>query len=329
MIVSKFNPPFTQGDIMRLFSRGSLILATPWTRQPNHRRCNSGLLGFLILVTMAPVCRSQSPSEANALREALTFHASFDQSIDADAAGGDSALWHAPEIEQRAGAKKGLPPGGRVVHEPDTGRFGGALRFTASEGPMVFFRASGNIPMPRKDWSGTVSFWLKTDPANDLREGFCDPIQITSKKWDDAAMFVEFEKRATGIPFRLGVYADHAVWNPTGRKFESIPPAERPLITVQRPPFAADRWVHVAFVFEHFNSDEPNGAVTLFLDGKPMGNLTPRTQTFTWDPNQSAIMLGLGYVGHMDDLAIFHRALTGSEILSIATSNEGIAALTK
>jgi hypothetical protein len=283
----------------------------------------------LLMVGIAPMCWSQSPSESAALRDALTFHASFDQSTDADVAGGDSALWHAPEIEQRSSAKKGLPAGGRVVHEPDNGRFGGALRFTASEGPMVFYRAPGNIPMPRKDWSGTVCFWLRTDPKNDLREGFCDPIQITSKKWDDAAMFVEFEKRAAGIPFRLGVYADHAVWNPTGRKFENIPPSERPLITVERPPFAADQWVHVAIVFEHFNSEQPNGVAALFLNGTSMGAISPRTQNFTWDPDQSAIMLGLGYVGRMDDLAVFHRALSGAEILSIATSDKGIAAIAK
>ena len=44
-----------------------------------------------------------------------------------------------------------------------------------------------------------------------LEPGFCDPVQITPRAWNDAAFFVEFEKRPESIPFRLGVYADLGV----------------------------------------------------------------------------------------------------------------------
>ena len=263
---------------------------------------------------------------APALGKSLTFHASFDKGPDANFAKGDGTLWNAPAIEKRSEASKGLPSGGEVKLD-SSGRFGGALRFGPSAGPIVFFKAPHNITMPKADWSGTISLWLSTDPANELRDGFCDPFQFTSKQWDDAAIFIEFEKRPAGIPFRLGVYADKTVWNPKGRKFEDIPPAERPLTTVNNPPFAGGKWTHIAVVFDKFNTGKPNGLATVFLDGKKAGEISAREQTFTWDPQHSALMLGLSYRGLMDDLAVFDRALSPEEVQSLFALKGGVADL--
>lgn len=267
-------------------------------------------------------------SSTASLGKALSFHASFDQGPDADFARGDKTLWQASNMNKRPEATKGLPSSGEVKLVPAVGKFGGALKFTKSTGPMVFFKAPDNLTTPAPNWQGTISFWLNTDPANELREGFCDPIQFTSKQWDDAAIFVEFEKRPAGIPFRLGVYADKPVWNPKGRKFDDIPPAERPLATVQKHPFAANKWTHVAVVFEKFNTGKTDAVATLYLDGVKSGELVGREQTFTWDPQQAALMLGLGYHGMMDELAIFDRALSGDEVKAVYGLKNGIGELT-
>ena len=266
----------------------------------------------------------QEDSKAS-LRESLTFHAPFDGEADASFSRGDRSIWQASSINKRVDATKGLPVGGEVKLVADSGKFGGAIRFNKSKGPMVFFRAENNIKMPKADWSQTVSFWLNTDPATELPDGFCDPIQITSKQWDDASMFVEFEKKSTSIPFRLGVYADKAVWNPDGKKFSDIPAAQRPLVAVENPPFFAGKWTHVAFVVSNFNTGKAEGVAMLFLDGKKEGKIAARTQTFTWDPTQAAIMLGLNYVGMMDDLALFDRALTDAEIAQLYALKNGVS----
>jgi hypothetical protein len=83
----------------------------------------------------------------------------------------------------------------------------------------------------------------------------------------------------------------------------------------------------VAFTFENFNSGGEDGVATLYIDGQPQGSLRGRRQTFTWDPAKSAIMLGLSYVGLMDDLAIFDRALTAEEIKQLYALPQGVAAL--
>ena len=264
--------------------------------------------------------------QGETLRKALAFHASFDKTTDAAYAAGDPKLYWAPTSKQRADAKPGLPESGEVRHAPGAGRFGDALRFTTRKSPIVFFRGARNMPYDVANWNGTVSFWLNTDPIGELETGFCDPVQITPRSWDDAAFFVEFEKTPEAIPFRLGVYADLNVWNPDKRRFADIPPHERPLVPVDKPPFAKGRWTHVAFTFERFNTGRSDGVARLYLDGGLRGTLSPRQQTFTWDET-TVTGLGLSYVGMLDELSIFNRALDDAEIRALYTLERGVTAI--
>ncbi len=111
------------------------------------------------------------------------------------------------------------------------------------------------------------------------------------------------------------------------RKFEEIPFGEKPLVTVEKPPFRAGRWTHVVFTFERFNTSRPDGVARLYLDGKPQGELKGRQQTFTWDLDRAVMALGLGYVGLFDELSVFNRALREDEIQSIHTIARGVASL--
>lgn len=278
----------------------------------------------VVLVGCAGVPSFRGPNAP--LRKALTFYASFDRGTDAEYAQGDPWLYHASALEARAEARPGLPEEGPVRVDPAGGRFGGALRFGEAGKPVVYYRAAGNVPWAAEDWSGTISFWLQADPA-ELAEGFCDPIQVTPRRWDDAALFVEFERRGDEAPFRLGAYADYRVWNPQDRKWSEIPAAERPLVSVPGPPFSGDRWTHVAIVWERFNSGRPDGAVTLYLNGAPVGALRGRRQTFTWAAAQTRMLLGVGYVGGLDELAVFNRALTAEEIQEVRRLPRGIRTL--
>jgi len=268
-------------------------------------------------------------TDTAALRSALTFHASFDGGVDADFALGDRKFYNAPAMNKRADATVGLPTNTLVVAARGEGRWGDALRFKDKSATTVFFNAAKNVAYRDTNWSGTVSFWLSTDPPGELKPGFCDPIQITPRAWNDAAFFVEFEKRPAGIPFRLGAYADFKVWNPSNRKWEEIAMADKPLLTVDQPPFAKGKWTHIAFTFERFNTGAADGVARLYLDGQPRGTLSARTQTFTWDVDKSAVMLGLSYVGLFDELSLFNRALTAEEIARLHSVEGGVKSLLK
>ena len=208
-------------------------------------------VGALVSLGTAASATSQA-----SLASALAFHAPFDGGVDARHAAGDPRLYWSPTFARRAEAQPGLPPTD-TVHAPGAGRFGDAIRFTRRGAPVVFFQGGANTPYAASNWNGTVSFWLSTDPSADLGIGFCDPIQITPRMWNNGAFFVEFEKSkipGADIPFRLGVYADFDVWNPTKRPFDEIPAAERPLVTVDTPPFAKGKWTHIVYTWESFNT---------------------------------------------------------------------------
>ena len=266
-------------------------------------------------------------AQTDALRGALTFHAPFDGGLDAAHAAGNAKLYTAPSLARRAEATAGLPANGETVHAKGEGKFGDALRMTIRRKPVVYFEAAKNVAYAPANWSGTVSFWLSVDPATQLDLGFCDPIQITPRQWDDAAFFVEFEKKPDAIPFRLGAFPDRAVWNTTTTASAQTPMEIRPLVTVDTPPFGPGKWTHIAFTFDRFNTGQPNGVVKLYLDGQPAGQLTPRQQTFTWDPERSTIAMGLSYVGLFDELSVFNRALTDAEVSALHGLPRGVTGL--
>jgi hypothetical protein len=297
-------------------------------------RSTAGATAAFLFAACGPVAiawtvgaAAQQPAGTSALARALVFHAPFDGTVNARRAAGDPALYWAPTWGRREEALPGLPPSGETRLAITAGRFGDALQFTRRGAPLVFFHGGANMPYAARDWQGSASFWLNTDPDGELQPGFCDPIQVLGRAWNDAGMFVEFEKRPDSVPFRLGVYADLDVWNPTKRRIQDIPTAERPLLTVDQPPFARAKWTHVVFTWQSFNTGRLDGEARLYLDGQDRGAIAGRQQTFTWDPEQSKITLGLNYIGLLDDLAMFNRALTAAEVGEVYRLERGAGML--
>lgn len=266
-------------------------------------------------------------ADGDGLRQALTFHASFDQGMDADYGSGDRRLFHAPSLKLPRVGAPGLPAHGAVSIAKGEGKTGDALRFHRNMPEVVFFQVEKNLAYAKSNWSGTVSFWLRLDPDTDLAPGYCDPLQITPREWNDGALWVDFSKDERPRHFRLGAFADRAVWDPQRRNYDTLPANERPLVTVTRPPFSRDRWTHVAFTFVNFNTGSKDGAATLYLDGRAQGSVSAWKQTLTWEPAQTIAMIGIGYTGLFDELAFFNRALTAVEVGQLFTLPGGVTAL--
>lgn len=282
---------------------------------------------FLLLAGLALLagCAAQRPGHR--LASALVFHAPFDGSTDAAVAGGDNRIHTGPGWGPPRKSAPGLPPEGTVRLDPGAGRFGDALRFDRKIPQMVGYRVPGNFPYRTNQWAGSVSFWLRVTPDEDIEPGYCDVIQVTSKAWDDASFFVEFTKDEKPREMRLGVYADKSVWNPDNRDWGKMPMEEKPLVRVLRPPFRRDRWTQVTFTWDHFNTGRKDGVCRLYLDGVPAGSLSPREMTFRWEPSEAVMMLGLAYTGWMDDLAVFDRALSDEEVRFLHGLRSGIREL--
>ncbi len=244
------------------------------------------------------------------MASAILFHAPFDGTTRAAISQGEGKLLTADSIERDKILGSATPAA--VTIAAGEGRFGDALRFAAKTDQVVFYEGV-ECGYQAHDWSGSVSVWLKLDPDKDLEPGYCDPLQITERAWNDAAFFVDFDKF---LPrdFRLGVFADVKSWNPKGIAWDDLPVAERPMIVVKRPPFSADQWTHVCFTWKHINATgQQVPQAVLYLNGKRQGAYTPPAQ-FTWNLQKAAIMLGLNYIGLMDDLAVFNRELSAAQV---------------
>ena len=280
-----------------------------------------------LLLTFATLTVSPADDATRALKESLTFHATFDATVDADFARGDKRLYTTTTGKPEDG-KPGMRRGD-VTIVTGKGRFGDAVRFSKKAKEVVYYRGKDNVAYKKTDWSGTISFWLSLDPEKDLEPGYVDPIQITDKKWNDASLFVDFTKDDKPRHFRLGTFADYKVWNPKDRKFDDIPDAERPFVVVKKTPFARDKWTHVVMTLDGFNAAEgkPTGTASLYLDGKLQGTISGRPQTYTWDMEKANILLGLSYIGLFDDLALFDRALSAKEVETLYGLEKGVSEL--
>lgn len=285
------------------------------------------LLYLLVLSGILIGCSSES-SEISAIKEALLLHASFDDGPDADFAKGDSVLYTATSVQPELVTVTGLPDEAELV---EGGQFGKAIHFHTPDevrGTRAFYKLPDNFPYPPSDWQGTISFWLKLNPDEDLRPGFTDPIQLTSKSALDAGIWVDFTDK-NPRHFRMGVYPDKAVWNPEDKKMPDIPEEQKPWITYEYPPFSRDHWTHICMTIEGFNNQDTNAVGKLYVDGKLHGELTGFQQTYTWDLEAAQIRLGVNYRGSLDELSCFGRALSAKEVEALFNLEDGVTGLLK
>lgn len=270
----------------------------------------------IFLVIPAVACADEP------LRESLTFYASFDKSADADYAKGERRIF---TLDKFGGDQ--IVPGitiEQAAWDSDHGRWGGSLEFRDVSKQIVMFQGDQNMPYGER-FNATISFWMSLSPEEDLKPGYVDPIQITDKKWNDASIFIDFTQE-NPREVRLGCFSDFQHWNPKGTKWEEVPEAKRPLVTVKKHPFSRERWTHVVIVLEDMNH-EPSYA-RLYLDGRLQGtNLGPHQ--ITWDPKQVRIMLGIQYIGRLDELAIFDGALSLAQIRQLGQLKNGLHEVTR
>ena len=251
------------------------------------------------------------------LQRSLSFHASFDKGMDADVARGDRKIYNASDYKPQSGAQPGAGEVDAAI-EKGVGIAGSnALRFRTKNTRALFFRGDRHVALS----GGTISFWLRLDPDKDLAPGFCDPMQVTDKAYNDSAIWVDFTKDDTPRHFRLGVFGSLKMWNPTDTPPDRNPDFLRRLIVVDRPPFSREHWTHVVLTWTGLDKGG-NGSASLFLNGKRISSATGIREPFVWDPSRLAMRLGVNYTGLMDDIAAFDRALNERDVASLYSGVE-------
>ncbi len=269
------------------------------------------------------LCPLSLPADPVAtLRSALSLHASFDQGLDADFSRGDKAC----RVRQ---GKELVPasPGPELRLVPDAGRFGGALHFPKKAAVRPQFAGPGVLGYNDQSWSATVSVWLRLTPDEDLEPGYCDPVQIVGNDGKKGFIFLEWSKDETPRFFRFAVRPLLHLWNPDNTPWDQIPAAKRPMVQLAKAPFSRQRWTHVVFTLDRLNDKAAKPTASLFLDGEAQGTIRDWDLTLGWDPTSVALVLGASYVGHLDDLAVFDRALDAPEVKALFELDDGVGSL--
>jgi len=283
--------------------------------------------------TPAHVAAQNAPSQTaqrsatalvDSLRATLGFLASFDRGFDADYAHGDPTIYSAPSYSKLDGTLPGVVNPDIVIAKGQ-GRYGDALQFRKKNTQALFYRASVNTGYRQRNWSGTVSFWLNLSPDTDL-DGYTDPLQLTDKTYNNAAIWVDFTRDDKPRHFRLGVFGDSAAWNKGNLPSDKDPFFNQRTVVVTQPPFARGQWTHVALTFSGLGTDS-GGTAKLYLNGKLAGTAAGIREPFNWEPFLATIRLGVNYTGLFDELSIYTRALSDAEVDALFKLDGGVAAL--
>jgi len=261
----------------------------------------------------------------DSLRAALSFFASFDHGFHADYAHGDRLMYSAPSYRNLDEAVADVVSPDIVIAKGQ-GRYGDALQFRKKNTQAVFFRAAVNSGYRPRNWSGTISFWLSLSPDADLEPGYVDPLQITDKAYNNAAIWVDFTRDDKPRHFRLGVFGDSAAWNPRNLSSEQDPFFNQRTVVVTQPPFTRGQWTHVVIVFSGLATDS-GGTAKLYLNGKLTGAADRIREPFNWEPALATIRLGVNYVGLWDELSMYTRALSDAEVDALYRLDGGVATL--
>lgn len=275
----------------------------------------------LLLSCLAPGAGLRAADPVSSLRQALTLHAGFDGKFDADYSRGDPVLYLAG-----GGLSGPAKETDAIKLAAGAGKFGGALHVTKKNAVRPYYKGPGAIDYREKDWSGSVSVWLRLTPDEDLEPGYCDPVQIVGGDTKKGFIFLEWSKDENPRLFRYAIRPLFEIWNPKNLDWAKMTDAERPMVQLQKAPFSRTRWTHAVFTYDRLNAGKA-GVGKLYLDGKLQGTIKDWDLTFGWQADKVQLVLAAAYVGHIDDLAAFDRALTDAEVAALYALPGGVKAL--
>lgn len=276
------------------------------------------LLSSLFLLAIVPAIHADEA----AIRKAATLYASFDEWPEADFGGGDLKFWTRTNDSKTKGKflhEKGFDAMVFQVNKKK-GIAGGCLEATdvLSDNGRIYFPAKGNIGFNSEGWGGAVSMWINTDPNTLLKGKFCDPIQITQKSAGNGGIWFDFND-AKPRDLRHGAFPAHAD-NEKGIGEDS---PDAPMVRVPRVAFKQGEWRHVVLSWKNFDTGKKDAVSQLWIDAKLIGEVKDRAIAMKWEIDKAGIYLAVGYIGLMDEVGIFNRALTEDEIKEL-NKNPGL-----
>jgi len=250
---------------------------------------------------------------SEAILKAAIFYASFDETAAADRGKGSlefQTRFNHPTEKGAFRFEKGFDP--KAFHiAKGRGIHGGALEAVdvLPDNGRIFFPAKGNLAFAKDGWSGALSVWINTDPEKLLKTTFCDPIQITENGANNGGIWFDFNNNKPR-DMRMGVFPAAK----EGEKAIAETDPDAPLVVVPNPGFKEGKWHHVVITWTNLDTGKKDAHAILYIDAKKIGAIKDRELAMRWDMEKTGIYVAVNYIGLLDELALFDRALTAGEV---------------
>lgn len=264
-------------------------------------------LVFVVMIFAVPINAGD-----DALKKAVSFYASFDESLMPDVGVGPiKTRFGDPKDPKKFTFEDGANK--NIYKIAKKGIAGGCLEATdvLPNRGRFFYPVKGNLAFKKGGWGGACSMWIDMDPAA-LKLSFCDPVQITQKGANNGGIWFDFND-AKPRDLRMGVFP--AV--PEGKTGARESDDDAPMVWVKRVAFKSGQWRHVVLSWDNFDSGKPNAIATLYIDGKKIGDVKDRAIAMDWDIEKAGIFTAVGYTGLIDEMACFNRVLTADEVMAL------------
>ncbi|MFM8272582.1 MAG: LamG-like jellyroll fold domain-containing protein [Gemmata sp.] len=272
--------------------------------------------GSLILLLSVALSAPARDAEADSIRKAVTFYASFDDEVKGDFGKGqltfDTRTNH-PTEKGKYVVEKGFSDKAFRIAK-NKGVAGGALEAVdvLSKNGRIFVPAKGNLAFKPDGWSGSVSMWCKSNPDTMLKTGFCDPVQITQKGANNGGLWFDFND-AKPRDLRHGAFP----MVPEGKKGVGEDDPNAPMVRAPKIGWKEAEWHHVVLAWENLDTGKDNAVTSLYIDGKLIGQVKGRAIAMGWDVEKAGIYTAINYIGLLDEMALFDRALTAPEVAAL------------
>lgn len=249
-----------------------------------------------------------------ALRQAVTFYASFDEKAAGDFGQGDLRLWTRADDPMQKGQKV-ISLGyddKRIRIVRDAGRSAGALHISepTPNSAFIFFPAAGKLAVRKGGWGGAVSLWVKADVGKVAPLSPWDPFLLVERGWNNGAVWCDFAPGASERDLRIGLFPTL----PEGKTPPTLEEGEKIWRQVKVPQFRSGTWHHLVQIWDNFDTGKADGWTSCYLDGQLVGEIKGRDATMGWDLDKVRFHLGSGMVGYIDEVALFRRPLAVVEV---------------
>jgi hypothetical protein len=269
-----------------------------------------------LILSLAAIPANGGDADIKGLLKAVTFYASFDEAVRGDIGGGvlafDTRFNHPTEKDKHVFEKGFDAKAFRIAK--DKGVSCGALDAVdvLPRNGRIFVPVKGNLAFQKTGWGGAASMWCKTNPDTMLKTSFCDPIQITQKGANNGGLWFDFnDAKPRGL--RLGAFPAVSA----GVKGIGEADANAPMVRVPAVGWKADDWHHVVITWNNLDTGKDNAVAALYIDGKLIGQVKDRPIAMDWDEDRAGVYVAVNYIGLIDELGLFNRMLTASEVTAL------------